>query len=78
MKSIDKHPTKVVRVLDDNVKERICSCSLSKGVVPFAFEMLRKLKDTNIECSAGLVWEWVIVIDIGVRDRKIFIRGFMV
>ena len=68
----------MVRVLVDDVKERICSCSFSKGIVPFAFEVLRQLKGTNIESSGGLVREGVIVIDRGIRDRKVFIRGYMV
>ena len=46
--------------------------------VPFTFAMLRELKGTNMEGSGGWVWGWVIVIDHGVRDRKVFIRGSIV
>ena len=77
-KSINQNPTRMFGVLADNVKERICSCSFSEGVVPFAFEVLRELKGTNIEGSGGLVSERVIVIDRGVNDRKVFVRGYMV
>ena len=77
-KSVNQDPTRMVGVLADDVKERICSCSFSEGVVPFAFEVLRELKGTNIEGSAGLVRERVIVIDKGVRDRKVFVWGYMV
>ena len=76
--SIDENPTRVVGVLVDDVKERVCTCSLAKGVVPFAFEMLGELEGTNIESSGGLVWQMVIVINRGFRDRKVFIGGYMV
>ena len=45
-----------------------------EGVVPFAFEMLRELKGTNIKGSGGLVREGVIIIDRGIRDREVFFR----
>ena len=73
-KSIDENPTRMVGVLADNVKERIGGCSLSQGVVQFAFEVLRELKGTNIKGSEGLVREGVMIIDRGIRDRKVFIR----
>ena len=76
--SIDKNPTRVVGVLADYVKERISGCSFSEGVVPLAFEMLSELKGTNIEGSRGLVRERVIIIDRGIRDRKVSIRRYMV
>ena len=76
--SIDENPTWVVGVLVDDDKERISSCSLAKGIVPFSLEVLRQLKGTNIKSSGGLVREGVIVINRGIRDRKVFIRGFMV
>ena len=77
-KSIDEDPTRVVGVLADYVKERIGGCSFSEGVVPFAFEMLNELKGTNIKGSGELVRERVIIIDRGIRDRKVFIRRYMV
>ena len=77
-KSIDENPTRMVGVLADDVEERIGGCSLSEGVVPFAFEVLRELKGTNIKGSGGLVGEGVIVIDRGIRDRKVFIKQYMV
>ena len=73
-KSIDENPTRVVGVLADYVKERIGGCGFSEGVVPFAFEMLRELKGANIKGYGGLVRERVIVIDGGIRDRKVSIR----
>ena len=73
-KSVDENPTRMVGVLADDVKERIGGCSLSEGVVPFAFEVLSELKGANIKGSGGLVRERVIVIDRGIRDRKVFIR----
>ena len=73
-KSIDENPTRVVGVLADYVKERICGCSFSEGVVPFAFQMRRELNGTNIMGSGGLVREGVIIIDRGIRDREVFIR----
>ena len=77
-KSIDENPTRVIAILTDYVKERIVGCSFSGGVVPFAFEVLSELKGTNIKGSRGLVWEVVIIIDRGIRDRKGFIRRYMV
>ena len=68
----------MVVVLADDVKERICSCSFSEGVVPFAFEVLRELKGTNIASSGGLVRERIIIINWGIRDSKVFVRGYMV
>ena len=76
--SINDNPSRVVGVLVDDVKEKIWSSSFSKGVVAFAFEMLRELKGKNIESSGGLVRERVILIDRGNRDRKVFIRGYVV
>ena len=72
-KSIDENPTRVVGVLADYIKERICGCSFSEGVVPFAFEVQSELKGTNIKRSGGLVRERVIVIDRGIRDGKVLI-----
>ena len=43
--------SRMVGVYADDVKERIGGCSLSKGMVPFAFEMLWELKGTYIEGS---------------------------
>ena len=77
-KSIDENPTRMVGVLVDDVKERIRGCSLSEGVVPFAFEVLSELKSTNIKGSEGLVRERVMVIDRGIRDGKVFIWCNMV
>ena len=77
-KSIDENLTRVVGVLADYVKERIGGCSFSEGVVPFAFEVLSELKGTNIKGSRGLVRQSVIIIDKGIRDRKVFIRQYMV
>ena len=77
-KSIDENPTRMVGVLAEDVKERIGGCSLSEGVVPFAFEVLSELKGTNIKGSGGSVREGVIVINRGIRDRKVFIRPYMV
>ena len=77
-KSIDENRTRMVGVPADDVKERIGGCSLWEGVIPFTFEVLSELKGTNIKGSGGLVWEGVIVIDRGIRDRKVFIRGYMV
>ena len=68
----------MVGVLANDVKERIGGCSLSEGVVPFAFEVLSELKGTDIKGSRGLVREGVIVIDRGIRNRKVFIRRYMV
>ena len=68
----------MVGVLADDVKERICGCSFSEGVVQCAFEVLRELKGTNIEGSGGLVRERVTVNDCGVREREVIIRGYMV
>ena len=76
-KSIDENPTRVVGVLADDVKVRIYSCSISEGIVPLSFDVLRELKGANIQVSQGLVREWVIVIDNGIRDRKVFIRSYM-
>ena len=72
-KSIDENSTRVVGVLADYIKERICGCRFSEGVVPVAFEVLRELKSRNITGSRGLVMERVIVIDRGIRDGKVFI-----
>ena len=77
-KSIDENPTRMVGVLADDVKEGIGGCSLSEGVVPFAFEVLSELKGTNIKGPGGLVREGVIVIDRGIRDKKVLIRRYMV
>ena len=77
-KPIDENPTRMVGVLADDVKERIRGCSLSEGVVPFAFEVLSELKSTNIKGSGGLIRERVIVIDRGIRDGKVFIWCNMV
>ena len=77
-KSIDENPTRMVGVLADDGKERICCCSLSEGVVTFAFEVLSELKGANIKGSGGLVRERVIVIDRGIRDREVFVRGYVV
>ena len=77
-KSISENPTRMVGIFVEDVKERICRCSLAKGVVPFDFEMLRELEGTNIESSRGLVREGVIVINRGDRDGKVFVRGYMV
>ena len=68
----------MVGVLADDVKEGIWGCSFSGSVVPFSFEVLRQVKGPNIESSEGLVREGVIIIDMGIRDRKVFIRGNMV
>ena len=73
-KSIDENPTRVVGVLADYVKEGISGCSFSEGVVPFAFEVLSEVKGMNIKGSGGLVRKGVIIIDRGIRDRKVFIR----
>ena len=40
--------------------------------------MLSELKSTNIKGSRGLVRERVIIIERGIRDRKVFIRRYMV
>ena len=72
-KSINENPTRVVGVLADYIKERICGCSFSEGMVPFAFEVLSELEGTNIKGSGGLVRERVIVIDRGIRYGKVFI-----
>ena len=77
-KSINENPTMVVGVLANYIKERICGCRFSEGVVPFAFNVLSELKGTNIKCSGWLVRERVIVIDRGIRDRKVFIRRYIV
>ena len=77
-KSINENPTSVVGVLADYIKERICGCSFSEGVVPFAFEVLSELKGANTKRSGGLVRERVIVIDRGIRDGKVFIWSNMV
>ena len=77
-KSIDVNPTRVVGVLADYIKGRICGCSFSESVVPFTFEVLSELKGTNIKGSGGLVRERVILIDRGIRDRKVFIRRYLV
>ena len=77
-KSIHENPTRVVVFLANYVKERICSCSFSEGIVPLSCEVIIELEGTNIEGSRVLVREWVIVIDRGVRDRKVFVRGYMV
>ena len=77
-KSIDENPTRVVGVLAEYVKEGIGGCSFSEGVVPLAFEVLSELKGTNIEGPRELVRERVIIIDRGIRDRKFFIRRYMV
>ena len=77
-KSMDENPTRVVGVLADNVKEWICGCNFSEGMVPFAFEVLSELKVTNIKGSTGFVTEGVIIIGRGIRDRKVFIRRYMV
>ena len=77
-KSIDENPTRVVGVLADYVKERVGGCSFSEGVILFAFEVLSELKGTNIKGSGRLVREGVIIIDRGIRDRKVFIRRYMV
>ena len=77
-KSIDENPTRVVGVLANDVKERIGGCSFSEGMVPFAFEVLSELKDTNIKGSRGLVREGVIIIDRGIRNREVFIWRYMV
>ena len=50
-KSIDENPTREVGVLADDVKERICSGSLSECMIPFPFGVLRELKGRNIEGS---------------------------
>ena len=73
-KSIDENPTRVVGVLSYDVKKRISGCSLSGSVVPFASEVLSELKGTNIKGSGGLVRERIIIIDRGIRDRKVFFR----
>ena len=77
-KSIDENSTMVVGVLADYIKERICGCSFSEGVVPFAFEVLSELKGTNIKGTGGLVRERFIVIARGIRDGKVFIWFNMV
>ena len=64
----------MVRVLADDVKERIGGCSLLEGVVPFAFKMLSELRGTNIKGSGGLVREGVLIIDRGIRDKEVLIR----
>ena len=66
--------SRMVGVLADDVKERIGGCSLSEGVVPFAFEVLSELNGADIKGSGGLVREGVILIDRGIRDGKVFIR----
>ena len=76
-KSIDENPTGVVWVLADDVKERICSCGFSEGIVPLSFEVLRELEGANIMGSRGLVREWVVIVGGGVRDRKVIIRGYL-
>ena len=68
----------MVWVLADDIRERICSCSFSKCIVPLAFEVLGELKGTDIESSGGLVRERVIVINWGIGDRKVFARDYMV
>ena len=77
-KPIDENPTRVVGVLADDVKERIGGCGFLEGVIPFAFEVLSELKGTNIKGSGGFVRERVIIVDRGIRDRKVFIRRYMV
>ena len=72
--SINENPTRVVGVLADYVKERIGGSSFLESVVPFAFKVLSELKGTNVKASGGLVRERIIVIDRGIRDRKVFIR----
>ena len=52
-KSINENPTRMVGVLADDVKEGIGGCSLSQGVVPFAFEVLSELNGMNIKSSVG-------------------------
>ena len=77
-KSINENLTRLVGIFVEDVKERICRCSLAKCVVPFDFEMLRELEGTNIESSGGLVRKGVIVINRGNRDRKVFVSGYIV
>ena len=76
--SIDENSTKVLGVLADYVKDRIGGCSFSEGMVPFAFEVLSELKGTNLKGSRGFVRKRVIIIERGIRDRKVFIRRYMV
>ena len=76
--SIDEDSTRVGRVLYNDVKERICSCSFLRNVVPFGFEVLSELKGANIKSSGCLVRERVSVIDRGVRGRKVIVSGYMV
>ena len=59
-KSIDESPTRVVGVLAKYVKERIGGCCCSKGVVPFAFEVLSKLQCTNIKGSCNRYGYWLV------------------
>ena len=73
-RSIDEDPTRMVGVFADDFKERIGGCCLSEGVVPVAFEVLSELKGVYIKGSGGLVRKGVIIIDRGIRDRKVFIR----
>ena len=68
----------MVGVLVDDVKERICSCSFSKGIVSFAYQGLRELKGTNIMGCEGFVRQGVIIIDKDIGDRKVLARGYMV
>ena len=56
------------------LKTRLVGPLRTLGVVPFAFEVLGELEDRNIKGSGGLVRDGVIVIDRGIRDRKISIR----
>ena len=77
-KFIDEDRTKVIGVLVDDVKESICSWSLAKRVVPFAFEVLREQEGANIKGSGGLVRKRVIISDRSVWDWEVFIRGYMV
>ena len=68
----------MVGVLADDVKEWICSSSLSEGVVPLPFQVRRELEGTNIKGSRWLVREGVIVIDRGIWDREVFVWSYMV
>ena len=77
-KPIDENPTRMVGVLADDVKERIGGCTLSEGVVAFAFQVLSELKGTNIKGSGELVREGVIIINRGIRDREVFVMGYVV
>ena len=77
-RSIDQNPTRIVGVFADYVKERIRGCSFSQGIVPFAFEMLSELEGVDIKGSGWLMWKRVIIIDRGIRDRKVFLGGYMV